>query len=136
MPRTELFPISTPQPVPEGLTFEDVRMSFLVRLHGEEKRLTALQDALESAEGGRVPAIVDLQIFAHRLRGAAAVFGLPEIRDAAKNLEMSCAAAATSNATLGESLVQDTIRMLSARLTFLNGFTADSSDRTMPSPVD
>jgi HPt (histidine-containing phosphotransfer) domain-containing protein len=105
----------------------DVRLSFLVELHGEEARLAALRDALSSAQGDRVSAFIDLEFFAHRLRGAAAVFGLPEIRDAATNLELSSAAAVTSNATLGEPLVQDTIRTLAARLTCLNGFTADSN---------
>ena len=114
--------------------YEDVRLAFLVRLHSEETRLAALRDALASAQGDRVSAFIDLEYFAHRLRGAAAVFGLPEIRDAAKNLELSSAVAAMSNPALGEPLVQDTIRTLAARLSCINGFTANSCGPATPSP--
>lgn len=126
MPRTERHSAEISHAVRDDLTYEDVRLSFLVRLHGEERRLAALREELASAQSERGSVFNDLEHFAHRLRGAAAVFGLPEICDAAKNLELSCVVAATGNATLGESLVQDTIRTLAARLSCLNGFTGES----------
>jgi HPt (histidine-containing phosphotransfer) domain-containing protein len=134
--RTELYPGQIEQPATEELSYDAVRLSFLVRLHSEETRLEALCEALASAKGNRVPAFIDLQVFAHRLHGAASLFGLPEIRDAAKDLEQSSAVAATSNATRGEPLVQDTIRTLAARLTCLNGFTADSRISATPTPAN
>jgi HPt (histidine-containing phosphotransfer) domain-containing protein len=136
VPRTEVFPGPPVNPASEDLTFEDVRLTFLIRLHSEETRLELLCAALEVARGDRISALVDLEMFAHRLRGAAAVFDLPEIRDAAKGLELTAATAATSNAPADEPQVQEAVRTLAARLSCLNGFTRDSTIPPTPAPVN
>lgn len=118
------------------VTFEDVRQSFLIRLHSEEARLVALRVALKSAQADPVSAFVDLEIFAHRLRGAAAMFDLPQIRDAAKELELAAALAATDAAYIGEPFVQEGIRILATRLSCLNGLTLPSSGPAHPLPAN
>ena len=131
VPLTEFRPNGAPTAAPE-ITFEDVRESFLIRLHHEESRLAALRVALETAHLDTVSSFIDLEIFAHRLRGAAAVFDLPEIRDAAKALELAAAAAAIAGASIAEPMVHDTIRDLSQRLARVNGFIRTASDPAMP----
>jgi HPt (histidine-containing phosphotransfer) domain-containing protein len=118
------------------LTYDDVRLSFLVRLHSEETRLAQLGAALKSAEADPAAAFVNLEMFAHRLRGAAAVFDFPELRDAAKELELAAAAAVTQRASFGEPLVQAAMRILATCLTCLNGFTRPSRPAATPLPAN
>ena len=75
--------------------FEVVRQSFKVRLLSEQARLEALVQELGAAGDEIATVLVDIGTFAHRLRGAAAVFDLPELSSAAKALEL----AATSDET-------------------------------------
>ena len=133
---TELPPSRSSKATVEDVAFEDVRQSFLNRLHSEQARLTVLGAALGSAQVDPASAFVDLEMFAHRLRGAAAVFELPELRDAAKALELAAAAAATERASIGEPLVQQTIQILTSRLTCLNGFTRPSNAAGSPLPAN
>jgi HPt (histidine-containing phosphotransfer) domain-containing protein len=126
VPRTELPAIWWPKPAVLEVTYEDVRQTFLTRLHDEEARLKLLGAALNSAKLFPAAAFAELEIFAHRLRGAAAVFGLPEIRDAAQALELAAAGAANERTSSGEPLVQETIQLLAARLNRLNELTRPS----------
>ena len=105
------------------LSYEDVRQSFLTRLHGEQSRLATLEIALGSAGDDPASAFLDLESFAHRLRGAAAVFDFPGLRDDSKDLELAAGDAAIRLAPSGEPHVQKAMRMLSNRLTRLNGDT-------------
>ena len=136
MRRTDLNPGRGLKPTVLDVSYEDVRQSFLLRLHGDEVRLAVLRDALGSAEVSPATAFVDLEIFAHRLRGAAAVFDLPELRDAAKGLELAAAVAVAERSVIGEPRVQETIRILATRLTCLNGYTRPSSAPGAPVPAN
>jgi hypothetical protein len=102
------------------VTYEDVRQSFLLRLSSEHTRLVALAGALGSGAGDSA-AFGDLEGFAHRLRGAAAVFDFPELREAAKALEMAANDAMVGQAPVDDPRVQTAIRNLDARLAWLNG---------------
>jgi len=118
------------------VTYEQVRHSFLVRLRSEEARLKTLSAALGSPGSDTESAFVDLGMFAHRLRGAAAVFGLPEIRDAAKALELAAAEAAINGAPKGGSEIEEAIKLLAGRLACLNGYTRRSGAPAMPIPAN
>lgn len=118
------------------VSYEDVRQSFLIRLHSERSQLASLADALEMAQMDPTPAFVKLEVFAHRLRGAAAVFGLPELRDDSKALELAAAAAALEHAPFGEPHVQQTMRILASRLICLNEGTPLSNVVALPIPAN
>jgi hypothetical protein len=98
-----------------------VRLSFLIRLTGEKARLATLADALGA--GAVTPALTfgDLEGFAHRLRGAAAVFDYPELRDAAKGLELAANEALVDGAAANEIRVRAAMRFLGTRLDCLTG---------------
>jgi hypothetical protein len=108
-----------PQAAVPEVTYEDVRRSFLGRLHGEHTRLAGLADALNSGAMASASAFGELEGFAHRLRGAAAVFDFSELRDAAKVLEVAANACVVGLAPANEPLVQAAIRSLVEQLTGL-----------------
>jgi len=124
-----------PSTVPD-VTYEDVRRSFLNRLPGEHTRLADLADTLGS--GAVAPASVfgELEGFAHRLRGAAAVFDFPELRDAAKVLEVAANAGVVGRAPVTEPCVQAAIRSLVEQLTGLTGSTASTDLAMAPIPTN
>ena len=102
-------------PSPEE-EFAAVRLSFLTRLESEQAKLATLATTLECAAFDPMPVFGDLEYFAHRLRGAAAVFEFPTLRDAAKTLELAAAAAVSDRAPNSEPLVQEAMRALDTRL--------------------
>jgi HPt (histidine-containing phosphotransfer) domain-containing protein len=102
---------------PADLTYEEVRQSFLFRLQRERSDLAALSLALKSAAPGTGSAYGNLERYAHRLRGAAAVFAYDEVRDCAKVLEFASKAALLENALADESRVQDAMCDLKVQLT-------------------
>jgi hypothetical protein len=65
-----------------------------VRLRKERKQLGVLADALGSASGASASIHSDIRTFAHRLRGAALVFGFQGVGDGAKAVELAVIAAA------------------------------------------
>jgi HPt (histidine-containing phosphotransfer) domain-containing protein len=73
--------------------FEQLRQRFHERLRKEQRQLAALTKALGSANVASAPTILDIREFAHRLRGAALVFGFQELGDAAKAVELAAIAA-------------------------------------------
>jgi HPt (histidine-containing phosphotransfer) domain-containing protein len=74
--------------------FEELRQHFQQRLRKEQAQLSALTRALEGAEVAPVSIFVDIRAFAHRLRGAALVFGFKVVGDGAKAVELAAIAAA------------------------------------------
>jgi HPt (histidine-containing phosphotransfer) domain-containing protein len=74
-------------------TFEQLQLAFYERLRKDRAGLAILGTALARAVTNPTPALEDLRTFAHRLRGAAAIFGAAEIRDAAQDLEVASYAA-------------------------------------------
>jgi hypothetical protein len=121
MPLTEPQSSARAQPTPSDDAFEEVRQSFLFRLHAEHARLLVLTDALASAKGNAAPAFGDLEIFAHRLRGAAAVFEAGALSEDAKALELAAAAASIAPVRDHDPFVWATLRTLTARLASMNG---------------
>ena len=102
-------------------TFEEVRQSFLARLHGEMGRLEILANLLGVAGRDATTVFDDLAVFAHRLRGAAAVFDALALSQDAKALELAAAAASSGRASKDDASVSTTIRNLIDRLASMNG---------------
>jgi HPt (histidine-containing phosphotransfer) domain-containing protein len=73
--------------------FEELRQRFQERLRKEQRQLAALTKALGSANAASAPIFTDIREFAHRLRGAALVFGFQEVGAGAKALELAAIAA-------------------------------------------
>src|SRR5262245_55311391 len=84
-----------PNSPPADLTHDEVRRSFLLRLWRERDDLSALSQPLNSTSPAPEVAYRNLEKYAHRLRGAAAVFGFFEVRDCAKVLEFAAKSDAT-----------------------------------------
>ena len=131
MARTERQQFGSARAAQEAVAFEEVRQSFLARLHGEQAQLTILADELASS--GRVPALVfgDLEVLAHRLRGAAAVFDSPALSEDAKSLELAAAASIASGRS-DDPFVWATLRTLTARLAVMNGGQAPAAGLVLP----
>lgn len=128
MRRTERSRAAESITVAEDATYQDACQSFLNRLQGEQARLAVLESALSIAAEGPVTAFLDLEVFAHRLRGAAAVFDLPELRDDSKVLELAAAKAVLCHARNTEPHVTTAIRLLKAQLTHVNEGKPSAAD--------
>jgi hypothetical protein len=74
--------------------FEKLRQRFHVRLRKERRQLGVLTEALGGASGACASIYSDIRAFAHRLRGAALVFGFQGVGDGAKAVELAAIAAA------------------------------------------
>jgi len=105
----------------EDEAFEEVRQSFLIRLHDEQIRLMALADALGSGGENAVSSLCALEVFAHRLRGAAAVFDAAVLSEDARSLELAVAAASIEPRIDNDPLVWSALRTLISRLASMNG---------------
>jgi HPt (histidine-containing phosphotransfer) domain-containing protein len=121
MALTEQQPSTRAQPTPSDDAFEEVRQSFLKRLHGEQARLLVLTDALGSDIGNAALVLGDLEVFAHRLRGAAAVFDAGALSEDAKTLELAVAAASIAPVRQNDTFVWASLRTLTSRLASMNG---------------
>jgi chemotaxis protein histidine kinase CheA len=93
-------------------TFEQLQEAFYTRLRQDRVRLVVLNTTL--AHCGANPALPfeELASFAHRLRGASAIFGAAEIRDAAHGLEAAAHAARDRRADAGDSRVCSALALL------------------------
>jgi HPt (histidine-containing phosphotransfer) domain-containing protein len=121
MAHTEQQPAARAKLTPSDDAFEEVRQSFLMRLPGEQARLLVLTDALGSGKGNTALVLGDLEIFAHRLRGAAAVFDANALSEDAKSLELAVAAASIAPIRDNDTFVWATLRTLTSRLASMNG---------------
>jgi len=136
VPHTEYRQFADSMSAAADAAYEDVRQSFLIRLHGEKTRLAVLEAALQSAGPDPVSAFLDLETFAHRLRGAAAVFDFPGLRDDSKVLELAAAGAAIHGSPCGEPDVQKAMGILATRLTRLNGGAPGADVALAPVPAN
>ena len=122
MKSTEPGRCNSPQPLvaDEPLDLDDalevVRQSFYARLHDEKTRLAALAAALEPCEAESVSVFEQLEGFAHRLRGAAAVFDALELSEAAKALELAAAAASAGRTQFSDAAVWCALNLLTTQL--------------------
>jgi hypothetical protein len=73
--------------------FEKLRQRFQQRLRQEQAQLSALSEVLGRASIAPASILVEVRAFAHRLRGAALVFGFQEIGEGAKAVELAAIAA-------------------------------------------
>jgi HPt (histidine-containing phosphotransfer) domain-containing protein len=120
MPHIERAPLRDAKPLPDP-SYEEVRYSFLARLQSEQIRLAYLTEAIAAAGENTVAAFSELERFAHRLRGAAAVFDVPRLREASKGLELVAGEAARRRAPNNDPAVKDAVLALTAELAHLNG---------------
>jgi HPt (histidine-containing phosphotransfer) domain-containing protein len=105
-------------------TFEQLQEAFYTRLRKDRVRLVVLSTAL--ARCGANPALPfeELASFAHRLRGASAIFGAAEIRDAAHELEVAAHAAQDRRADQGDSQVWSALASLADLLSAVTDSTS------------
>jgi hypothetical protein len=97
--------------------FEKLRLRFHDRLRKEQGQLAALTEALRSAKVAPAANFLDIRAFAHRLRGAALVFGFQEVGDGAKAVELAAIAASLSaNGQRSDPSVTSTMRALAISL--------------------
>lgn len=135
MPRIEHSHSAARMSVATNAAYEEVRQSFLIRLHSEQTRLAALEAALGTAGSDPVSAFMNLKSFAHRLRGAAAVFDFPGLRDDSLVLELAAADAALHVSPNSERHVLIAMRMLTMRLARLNGGASSAENALAPLPA-
>jgi len=97
--------------------FEKLRQRFYARLRKERRQLAALSAALGSANGASALTVSDIQAFAHRLRGAALVFGFQGLGDGAKAVERAAIAASRdANSQRRHPSVASTMQALAINL--------------------
>jgi hypothetical protein len=103
--------------------FEELRDLFFARLQSDRVRLTVFAAALARTEGDPACTFEGIQLFAHRLRGGAAIFETPEIGIAAYALEQAAAAAAAAAACADnlDAPVWLALESLLDRLAIVNG---------------
>jgi HPt (histidine-containing phosphotransfer) domain-containing protein len=94
-------------------TFEQLQVAFYARLRKDRVRLVVIGTTLARSGSDPAPAFEELRNFAHRLRGASAIFGAVEIRDAAQALEEAAHIAQTEHADEGDGQVWSSLALLS-----------------------
>jgi HPt (histidine-containing phosphotransfer) domain-containing protein len=108
--------IGRSQPTEADEAFEAVRQSFLKRLAGDLARLTKLVKQLEESGRDCASALGDIASFAHRLRGAAAVFYELKLSDVARDVELAAMAASREDAPSRDGPIFSTLKALHASL--------------------
>jgi HPt (histidine-containing phosphotransfer) domain-containing protein len=108
-------------PVPSEDPFGELRDVFFARLRSDRMRLTALAAALSRAEGDPAHTFEDIQLFAHRLRGGAAIFQTPEVGIDANALEQAAASASVAHADSSDASVWSALENLLDRLAIVSG---------------
>jgi chemotaxis protein histidine kinase CheA len=87
--------------VPPGAArdgFENLFDAFLIRLQAEREHLVKLSAELALTEENPQSIFADLQFRAHKLRGGAAIFEVPEVVEAAGAMEKAAVSASLSHA--------------------------------------
>jgi hypothetical protein len=97
--------------------FERLRQRFHARLPKERKHLAALTETLGSASVASASIFFDIRAFAHRLHGAALVFGCRGLRDSAKAVERAAnTASLDANRQRRDPSVVSTMQSLAIKL--------------------
>jgi hypothetical protein len=107
---------ASPAPIPSEGPFDEFRDRFFARLRSDRMRLSALAAALSRAEGDPAHIFEDIQLFAHRLRGGAAIFETPEVGIDANALEQAAASASVAHADSSDASVRRALENLLDRL--------------------
>ena len=118
--------MKTPQgdsqaPIKSEDPFEEVRDAFFARLRSDRVRLTTFAAALAHSEGDPTCTFEDIRLFAHRLRGGAAIFDTPEVGIAANALEQAAASASVAHADRSDASVRAALQNLLDRLAIVTG---------------
>lgn len=116
MSATKHWQGTSPAPIPSQEPFDELRDLFFARLRSDRMRLTALAAALSRAEGDPAHTFEDIQLFAHRLRGGAAIFETPEVGIDANALEQAAASASVAHADNSDASVWRALENLLDRL--------------------
>jgi HPt (histidine-containing phosphotransfer) domain-containing protein len=120
MRSTEYRPrASAKQIVPED-PFDELRDVFHARLRSDQVRLLVLAASLACADTDPAPVFEDIRVFAHRVRGAAAVFGAADIGVIADALEQAAISAASAHAENSDPTVCTALEALAERLATVN----------------
>jgi hypothetical protein len=97
--------------------FERLRQRFHARLPKERRHLAALTETLGGANGTSASIYIDIRAFAHRLHGAALVFGFRGVRDGAKAVERAAnTASLNANRQRRDPSVASTMQALAIKL--------------------
>lgn len=121
MKSTRQWPIVSPAPSTLDEQLEQVRSAFYSRLRSDRRRLITLCAALTRAGTEPEPHFEDIRMFAHRLRGAAAIFEAVEVGSAAHALEDAVVSALHVHAVGSDPRVWTALGALSDRLAIMNG---------------
>jgi chemotaxis protein histidine kinase CheA len=105
-------------------TFEQLREAFHIRLRKDRVQFVVLGTALARCSTNPAMVFEELAMFAHRLRGASAIFGADEIRDAAHALEVAAHAARERRADEEDSQVWSALALLSDLLAAVTDATS------------
>jgi HPt (histidine-containing phosphotransfer) domain-containing protein len=89
----------------EGDTFEALRASFYARLKRESVHFVTLSAALARTEEDPAWIFGDLRDRAHKIRGSAAMFEIPDVAAAACALELASISATMTHANNGDAAV-------------------------------
>lgn len=98
-----------------------LRETFYARLHRDRIRLTTLAALLARIEGNPAGVFQELQGLAHRIRGAAGVFQVPEVFSAASALEQAATVACSRHADHTDGSVWSALEELVERLAMTSG---------------
>jgi HPt (histidine-containing phosphotransfer) domain-containing protein len=109
----------------DDIALDDLRMVFRGKLQSERAHFVALSAALARAEDGPGPVFNELRNRAHKMRGSAAVFEMPQVASAAGALEVAAIAATVSHADNTDAAVWTSLVALVRFLGTLD--TGDSS---------
>jgi hypothetical protein len=111
--------------------FEQLRERFHERLRKEQRQLAILTKSLGSANVAWASVLSDIQVFAHRLRGAALVFGYQGLGDGAKAVELAAIGASLNgNGRPCEPSVVTAMQALA--IDFADELGAGANARAMP----
>jgi HPt (histidine-containing phosphotransfer) domain-containing protein len=106
--------------------FDELRDAFHARLRSDQVRLLVLAAALACADTDPAPVFEDIRVFAHRVRGAAAVFGVPDVGAVADALEQAAISATSAHAENSDPTVCTALEALAERLAAVNDKAARS----------
>jgi hypothetical protein len=94
-----------PEPGSIDDPFQQLRRAFQARLRNDGIHLTHLRTSLTRAPAAATAVFAEIQGFAHKLRGAAAIFDAIDIGRAAEALELATVAASAGAVAAGDPAV-------------------------------
>lgn len=113
-PPPPVQPMATETP---DAQFERLRQRFHARLPKERRHLATLTETLGSANDTSASIFLDIRAFAHRLHGAALVFGFRSLRDGAQAVERAATSASLdANRQRRDPSVVSTMQALAIKL--------------------